>query len=77
MTIWKLGCNWGTGQPFFDDFLRTEKIVLGWANHNYAIDDIVLIAKGHTIIALTRVLGNRTPITSIKEYEEKIGRAHV
>lgn len=69
MNIWKLGCNWGTGEKFFDEFLRTEKIILGWTNHNYDIDDIVLIAKGHNIIALTKVIGERSKITSNLNYK--------
>lgn len=80
MNIWKLGCNWGTGQAYFDNFIRNEKIVLGWEDHDYKIGDIVLIARGFTIIALAKVVGIRTQITENKEYEkqcEKYGIAYL
>jgi hypothetical protein len=70
MNIWKLGCNWGHGMQYFDEFIRKEKIVLCW-EHNFSIDDIVMIAKGHTIIALTRIIGQKMAITSIPEYEDE------
>jgi len=69
MNIWKLGCNWGTGQQYFDNFIRNEKIVLGWDAHNYLIDDIVLIAKGHKIVAITQITSLREPIENKKGYE--------
>ena len=71
MNIWKLSCNSVDGSPYFDDFLRTEKIVLDWEALDYKIGDIVLIAKEYTIIALAKVVGIKTQITENKEYEEQ------
>ncbi len=58
MDVWKLGCNWGTGKPNFDDLLRNEKIVFCW-EHNFKINDYVIIAKGFRIIALAKIIESK------------------
>lgn len=68
MNIWKFGCNWGSGKPYFDDLIRKEKIVLCWG-HNFSIGDLVLIAKGHEVIAIAKIITSKTPVTYIPEYE--------
>lgn len=65
ITFWKLGCNWGSGQPSFYNVIQNKSIVIGHkANGIYNIGDIVLIGEGHTIKALTKVIGAAIPIQS-------------
>lgn len=70
MDIWKLGCNWGAGKPYFDDLLRNEKIVFCW-EHNFKIGDFVIISKGHEIIAFTKIISTKRPVTTVPKYESQ------
>ena len=75
MNIWKLGCNWGNGKQYFDNFIRKERIVFCW-EHKFQVNDIVMICKGHTVVALTKIISRKLPITSCLEYKvecEKYG----
>jgi len=67
MDVWKLGCNWGAGKPYFDDLLRNEKIVFCW-EHNFKIDDYVIIAKGFRIIALAKIIENKKQLIAHEEF---------
>lgn len=68
MNIWKLGCNWGSGKPYFHDFLRNEKVVLCWG-HNFKVGDIVIIAKGFRIIALAKITGGKKQLIANNDFK--------
>ncbi|MFO7656157.1 MAG: hypothetical protein R6W78_03755 [Bacteroidales bacterium] len=65
LTFWKLGCNWGSGQPSFYNEIKSRNIVIG---HNssgiYNVGDIVLIGEGHTIRALAKINNEQIHINS-------------
>jgi len=65
--VWKLGCNWRTGNPNFYDLIKTKAIVIGVNNKLYAPGDLILIAEGHNIRALAKVLENPIVVTTKPE----------
>ena len=66
MAYWKLGCNWGRGNPDFYDLLIKKSIVI-CAHHRMRKGDYVAVTKGFTVIGLALITGERTPITSHPE----------
>lgn len=66
MVYWKLGCNWGRGNPDFYDLLIKKSIVI-CAHHRMRKGDYVAVTKGFTVIGLALITGERTPITSHPE----------
>ncbi|WP_314159692.1 McrB family protein [Prevotella melaninogenica] len=66
MTYWKLGCNWGSGNPDFYDLLIKESIVI-CAHHRMKKGDYVAITRGYTVIGLALIIGERTSSTSHPE----------
>lgn len=66
MTYWKLGCNWGSGNPDFYYLLIKESIVI-CAHHRMKKGDYVAITRGYTVIGLALITGERTPTTSHPE----------
>lgn len=69
MRYYKLGCNWGKGNPDFYDVLTKHAIVV-CAEHPMEIGDIVAITKGHDVVALACITGNRIPADQRKDLEE-------
>lgn len=54
--VWKLGCNWGSGQPSFYELLKREKIVIGrFEKGEYRKNDLILITEGFTVRAIACV----------------------
>ena len=66
MAYWKLGCNWGRGNPDFYDLLIKESIVI-CAHHRMRKGDYVAVTRGFRVIGLALITGERTPITSHPE----------
>lgn len=62
MTIWKLGCNWGSGNPSFYEFIKGQKIVIGHSSKLYANGDLIVITKGHRVFALAKLLDSPKPV---------------
>lgn len=50
MTLWKLGCRWGSGTPLFFDFIKNNNIVIGWKDKDYEVGDWLLTTDGHTVV---------------------------
>jgi 5-methylcytosine-specific restriction protein B len=72
MNYFKLGCRWGKGKPpLFFDFLRNEKIVIGYYDCDYAIGDIVLLTDGFTALGIAEVTGDRITVTDKLDYKQK------
>jgi DNA polymerase III delta prime subunit len=63
MTLWKLGCKWGSNTPLFYDFIKTQEIVISWIDKPFQKNDWVLIANGHTVLAFAKVL--ETPVSCL------------
>ena len=66
MAYWKLGCNWGRGNPDFYDLLIKESIVI-CAHHRMRKGDYVAVTRGFRVIGLALITGERTPTTSHPE----------
>lgn len=56
MTLWKLGCRWGSNTPLFYDFIKQKNIVIGWENKKYNVGDWLLITDGFTVLAFAKVI---------------------
>jgi predicted ATPase len=70
ISIWKLGCNWGSGAPSFYEFIKKESIVIGTESFNYREGDLVLITEGFTVYAIAKIVESPTKITDEKKYQE-------
>lgn len=54
--VWKLGCNWGSGEPSFYELIKKEKVVLGIEQKGvYQINDLILITEGFTVRAIGQI----------------------
>ena len=67
-TIWKLGCNWGSGNPSFYDFIKQEAVVIGVNDKKYTVGDLIVITKGHKVHAIARVSETPQSVTSNTSY---------
>jgi MoxR-like ATPase len=56
MTLWKLGCRWGSNTPLFYDFIKNNNIVIGWEDKKYNVGDWLLITDGFTVLAFAKVV---------------------
>lgn len=69
-TVWKLGTKWGEhNPPDFYDLIKAKSIVIG-VNDNLQPGDLVIICKGQTVWAITKVLEPTKPVTEIPELED-------
>lgn len=69
MAYWKLGCNWGSGNPDFYKLLTKHSIVI-CAEHDMKKGDYVALTQGHTVIALAQITSDRIPSTSLQELQD-------
>lgn len=72
MQYWKLGVRWGSkseGKPSFYNLIKSQNIVITHDQFPFRKGDIILIADGHTILALARVLETLRPITELAAME--------
>lgn len=66
--FWKLGCNWGSNEPSFYPTLMNNDVVIDHASRGpYGIGDLVLVAEGHSVLAIAQVKTNPIPINSNTE----------
>lgn len=69
MTLWKLGCRWGSNTPLFYNFIKEKGIVVGWENKKYNIGDWLLLTDGYTVLGFANVLEPTMPCTNLPELE--------
>jgi len=69
MNLWKLGCRWGSGTPLFYEFIKENKIVIGWFGKNYQLGDWLLITDGYTVLSIAEVTSDRIPVLNHPEYK--------
>lgn len=64
MAVWKFGCNWAGNPNSFYSFIRDESIVIGHIpDAPFKLDDLVLITKGQTVLAIVQVDSTPQSIT--------------
>lgn len=63
--VWKLGCNWGSGEPSFYELIKEEKVVLGIRDKGvYEENNLILITEGFSVRAIGRIKkGNAGDLT--------------
>lgn len=71
MSTYKLGLRWGTGKPYFLDFLVCHKCVVGWHGKPYNIGDYILLCNGHTVVGFAIVLSSKENINTHPELQEE------
>lgn len=69
MSLWKLGCRWGSNTPLFYDFIKNHNIVIGWIDKDYEIGDWLLITNGYTVLALARVVSSRENVLNKPDFQ--------
>lgn len=77
MNLWKLGCRWGSGTPLFYDFVKDNKIVIGWFGKNYQLGDWLLITDGHTVLSLAEVTSERMPVLDNAKFESEFNQYQI
>lgn len=71
--FWKLGCNWGSGEPSFFEVIRAAGIVLGTGERNfYRNGDIVLVTEGHRVRALAQVISDEINVASQQKLKDEL-----
>jgi len=68
-TIWKLGCNWGTGKPSFYQYIKSEEIIIGVNDKKYSIGDLIIVTEGHLVKAIARINELPLPVTEDSSLE--------
>lgn len=71
MTIWKLGCNWGSAKPSFYQLIKSKNIVIGVNDKLYQKGDLILVTEGHTVCAIAQILDAPQTVTNDKELQEQ------
>src|SRR5689334_11816671 len=77
MQLWKLGCKWSSDSPLFYDFIVAHKIVIGWIDRDYQVNDWLLITDGHTVLAFAQVLSRRVCVLELPEFEDEFKRLEI
>ena len=70
MTVWKLGCRWGSKNddtPLFYDFIKDKGIVIGVWGNTYQVNDLVFLTDGHTGLGIAKVKAKPEPATNYPE----------
>jgi 5-methylcytosine-specific restriction protein B len=62
-TIWKLGCNWGSGKPSFYQYIKDEEFIIGVNDKKYAVGDLIIVTEGHLVKAIARINELPIPVT--------------
>lgn len=72
MNVYKLGTRWGKNAPDFYNLIRNEQISLSHINDcSPKKNEIILIAKGFKIVAITLLQEDTHPVTDFPELEQK------
>jgi len=77
MSLWKLGCKWGSNTPLFYDFIKSQNIVIGWADKPYRMNDWLLITNGHNVLAFAKVLNTPNSCLNFPDYEEEFKKLKI
>jgi hypothetical protein len=76
--FWKLGCNWGSNKPNFYPVLKNENIVIGHSSRGYyGVGDLVLVAEGHSVLAITQVKSKPISVNSNTNLVKELKTYHV
>lgn len=71
MSVWKLGCRWGSAKPpLFFDLLIQEGIVIGNVGTEYAVNDLLLLTDGHTSLGIALVTSEPEIVTECLGFQE-------
>lgn len=73
MQLWKLGCRWGSAKenkPLFYDFLLKNRMVIGWIDKDYRVNDWILLTNGQTVLAFAKILEERQSILDFLKLEQ-------
>ena len=76
MTYWKLGCNWGKGNPDFYGMLKKHSIVI-CGDKEMTIGDVVAITKGFNVVAIATIQTQPKPSTNFPELENDFDQYEV
>lgn len=68
-TIWKLGCNWGTGKPSFYNYIKNEEIIIGVSDKTYSIGDLIIVTEGHLVKAIAKIIESPISVTEESSLE--------
>lgn len=77
VTVWKLGCNWGTGKPSFYNLIKDNEILIGEVAFPYQVGDLVLVTEGFQVFAIARVLTQPVPVTKAPEFEQDFKKLEI
>lgn len=77
MRCFKLGCNWGSGNPDFYSVLKKHSIVICREVHKMKKGDYVAIANGYTIKAIAQIIEDRVQSTSRPELQEDFSKYQI
>ncbi len=76
-TIWKLGCNWGTGKPSFFNYIKDEEIIIGVNDKMYNIGDLIVVTEGHQVNAIARISEIPESVTNEKSLKESFEKLEI
>ncbi|MCC9018906.1 AAA family ATPase [Flavobacterium lipolyticum] len=71
MSLWKLGCRWGSNTPLFYDFIKENNIVIGWGGKTYNIGDWLLITDGFSVLAFANVMTEPKTCLNYPQYQNE------
>jgi len=69
-TIWKLGCNWGSGKPSFYKPIKEMNIVIGVQDKKYNVGDLIVITEGHQVKAIALIKNDPISVVDNGDLEE-------
>lgn len=77
MIVWKLGCRWGSKTPIFFEFIKSNKIVISYYDKPFQKGDWILIANGHTVLALAKVTNAMHSCLLHPKYEDEFKKLQI
>jgi len=75
--IWKLGCNWGSGNPSFYNFIKRKEIIIGVEKQKYAVGDLIAVTEGHRVKAIAMISENPIPVTDDNSLKESFNSLQI
>ncbi len=75
--IWKLGCNWDSGNPSFYELIRENEIVVGVEDKKYSVGDLILITEGFTSMAIGKILEEPQLVTKRNEFQKPFEKVNI
>jgi hypothetical protein len=77
VNVFKLGCNWGKGQPDFYDMIRERSLVISVPDYLCSVGDLIVITQGHSVKAIARVTTMPRPVTEVPELEQPFTQSKI